>query len=97
MAALLLLGARACALEAADVPAAFGGSGEDALYEVVACGDGLFAVGTTASSDYDLSMRTLGDLLRDGAGLHHTIAITRDGVTVDGKPYTGGGIGKNRK
>ena len=58
MAALLLLGARACALEAADAPAAFGGSGEDALYEVVACGDGLFAVGTTASSDYDLSMRT---------------------------------------
>ena len=40
MAALLLLGARACALEAADAPAAFGGSGEDALYEVVACGDG---------------------------------------------------------
>ena len=58
MAALLLLGARACALEAAGGPAAFGGSGEDALYEVVACGDGLFAVGTTASSDYDLSMRT---------------------------------------
>lgn len=57
-AALLLLGARACALEAARAPAAFGGSGEDALYEVVACGDGLFAVGTTASSDYDLSMRT---------------------------------------
>ena len=58
MAALLLLGARACALEADDAPAAFGGSGEDALYEAVACGDGLFAVGTTASSDYDLSMRT---------------------------------------
>ena len=48
MAALLLLGARACALEADDAPAAFGGSGEDALYEAVACGDGLFAVGTTA-------------------------------------------------
>ncbi len=34
---------------------------------------------------------------RDGAGLQHTIAISRDGITVDGKPYTGGGIGKNRK
>ncbi|MGN0772515.1 MAG: hypothetical protein ACI4MP_01820 [Candidatus Ventricola sp.] len=58
MAALLLLGAQACALEADGAPAAFGGSGEDALYEAVACGDGLLAVGTTASSDYDLSMRT---------------------------------------
>lgn len=56
--ALLLLGARACALEAVYAPVAFGGSGEDALYEMAACGDGLFAVGTTASSDYDLSMRT---------------------------------------
>ena len=34
---------------------------------------------------------------RDGAGLQHTIAISRDGITVDGKPYTGGGVGKNRK
>lgn len=33
---------------------------------------------------------------RDGGGLQHTLEITRTGVTADGKPYTGGGIGKNR-
>ena len=87
MAALLLLGARACALEAADVPAAFGGSGEDALYEVVACGDGLFAVGTTASNDYDLSMRTrrgeTGWALRigDDDGVHFSFCTARAGMT----------------
>ncbi len=87
MAALLLLGARACALEAADVPAAFGGSGEDALYEVVACGDGLFAVGTTASNDYDLSMRTrrgeTGWALRigDDDGVRFSFCTARSGMT----------------
>lgn len=55
MAAALLLAAPACAQE---MPAsAYGGSGEDALLEAVGCENGLFAVGTTASSDYDLSMR----------------------------------------
>lgn len=34
---------------------------------------------------------------RDSAGLQHTIELTQTGVTADGKPYTGGGIGKNRK
>ena len=87
MAALLLLGARACALEAADVPAAFGGSGEDALYEVVACGDGLFAVGTTASNDYDLSVRTrrgeTGWALRigDDDGVRFSFCTARAGMT----------------
>lgn len=87
MAALLLLGARACALEAAHAPAAFGGSGEDALYEVVACGDGLFAVGTTASSDYDLSMRTrrgeTGWALRigDDDGVRFSFCTARSGMT----------------
>ena len=87
IAALLLLGARACALEAADVPAAFGGSGEDALYEVVACGDGLFAVGTTASNDYDLSMRTrrgeTGWALRigDDDGVRFSFCTARSGMT----------------
>lgn len=87
MAALLLLGARACALEAAHVPAAFGGSGEDALYEVVACGDGLFAVGTTASSDCDLSMRTrrgeTGWALRigDDDGVRFSFCTARAGMT----------------
>ena len=87
MAALLLLGARACALEAADVPAAFGGSGEDALYEVVACGDGLFAVGTTASNDYNLSMRTrrgeTGWALRigDDDGARFSFCTARAGMT----------------
>lgn len=37
---------------------AYGGSGEDILLEAVACGDGLFAAGRTASADRDLSMRT---------------------------------------
>ena len=87
MAALLLLGARACALEAAEVPAAFGGSGEDALYEVVACGDGLFAVGTTASNDYDLSMRTrrgeTGWALRigDDDDVRFSFCTARSGMT----------------
>lgn len=86
MAALLLLGARACALETGDAPAAFGGSGEDALYEVVACEDGLFAVGTTASSDYDLSMRTrsgeTGWALRlDGGGARFSFCTARSGMT----------------
>lgn len=87
MAALLLLGARACALETADAPAVFGGSGEDALYEVVACGDGLFAVGTTASSDYDLSTRTrrgeTGWALRLDAddGVRFSFCTARAGMT----------------
>ena len=33
---------------------------------------------------------------RDGAGLLHTIRLRPDGVTVDEKPYDGGGIGKKR-
>ena len=33
---------------------------------------------------------------RDGAGLLHTIRLQPDGVTVDEKPYDGGGIGKKR-
>lgn len=33
---------------------------------------------------------------RDGAGLLHTIRLRSDGVTVDEKPYDGGGIGKKR-
>lgn len=33
---------------------------------------------------------------RDGAGLLHTIRLRPDGVTVDEKPYNGGGIGKKR-
>ncbi len=37
---------------------AFGGSQEDRLDDVIALRDGLFAVGTTASSDGDLSDRT---------------------------------------
>ena len=87
MAALLLLGARACALEAADVPAAFGGSGADALYVVVACGNGLFAVGTTASNDYDLSVRTrrgeTGWALRigDDDGVRFSFCTARAGMT----------------
>lgn len=56
-AALLLAGLAApCAAQEADF--AFGGRGEDALYEAVAAGDGLFAVGTTASADGDLASRT---------------------------------------
>ena len=50
---------------------AFGGTGEDALTEAVALRDGLFAVGTTASSDGDLASRTrsgeTGWALRIGA------------------------------
>lgn len=33
---------------------------------------------------------------RDGTGLLHTIRLRPDGVTVDEKPYDGGGIGKKR-
>lgn len=33
---------------------------------------------------------------RDGAGLLHTIRLRPDGVTVDEKPYDGGGVGKKR-
>ena len=33
---------------------------------------------------------------RDSAGLLHTIRLRPDGVTVDEKPYDGGGIGKKR-
>lgn len=33
---------------------------------------------------------------RDGAGLLHTIRLRPDGVTVDERPYDGGGIGKKR-
>ena len=33
---------------------------------------------------------------REGAGLLHTIRLRPDGVTVDEKPYDGGGIGKKR-
>lgn len=33
---------------------------------------------------------------RDGAGLLHTIRLRPDGVTVDEKPYNGGGIGKKQ-
>lgn len=33
---------------------------------------------------------------RDGAGLLHTIRLRPDSVTVDEKPYDGGGIGKKR-
>lgn len=33
---------------------------------------------------------------RDGAGLLHTIRLRPNGVTVDEKPYDGGGIGKKR-
>lgn len=33
---------------------------------------------------------------RDGAGLLHTIRLRPDGVTVDEKPYDGGGIGKKQ-
>lgn len=39
-------------------PLAFGGRGEDALYEAVYADGGFFAAGTTASSDGDLDMRT---------------------------------------
>lgn len=35
----------------------FGGSGADRLYEAVACGDGILAVGSTTSTDGDLSGR----------------------------------------
>lgn len=80
---LLLLGARACALE----ETAFGGSGEDALYEAVACRDGLLAAGTTASDDYDLSTRTrrgeTGWALRldaDG-GVRFSVCTSRPGMT----------------
>lgn len=84
--ALLLLGAHACAL-AEDAPLAFGGSGEDRLCEAVACGEGLFAVGTTASSDYDLSMRTrrgeTGWALRlDAQGsVQYSFCMARSGMT----------------
>ena len=54
-AALLLI--LLCAAASAE-EFAFGGRGEDALYEAVSCGDGLFAVGKTASSDGDLAGRT---------------------------------------
>lgn len=57
VAALAAFVPAACAL-GMENEAAYGGSGEDILREVVACGDGLFAAGTTASSDYDLDMRT---------------------------------------
>lgn len=36
----------------------FGGSGADRLYEAVACGDGILAVGSTTSTDGDLSDRS---------------------------------------
>lgn len=81
--ALLLLFTRACAQETV----AFGGSGEDMLCEAVACGDGLFAVGTTASSDYDLSMRTrrgeTGWALRLDAegGVQYSFCTARAGMT----------------
>lgn len=54
-AALLLI--LICALASAE-EFSFGGRGEDALYEAVSCGDGLFAVGKTTSSDGDLASRT---------------------------------------
>lgn len=50
---------------------AYGGTGEDVLMEAVSLRDGLFAVGTTASSDGDLAGRTrsgeTGWALRVGA------------------------------
>jgi len=48
----------AAALPACAEALAFGGRGEDALYEAVAADAGFFAVGTTASSDGDLQART---------------------------------------
>ena len=64
--AMALLASRALAQEYA-----FGGTGEDALTQAVALRDGLFAVGTTASSDGDLASRTrsgeTGWALRIGA------------------------------
>ena len=50
--ALLLLSSSALAQEYA-----YGGTGEDALLEAVSLRDGLFAVGTTSSSDGDLAGR----------------------------------------
>ncbi len=57
LAMLMACSPSACALETEN-SAAYGGSGEDILREVVSCGDGLFAAGTTASDDEDLDMRT---------------------------------------
>lgn len=53
-AALLFMAAAPC--HAQDM--AFGGRGEDAIYEAVPADGGFFAVGTTASSDGDLASRT---------------------------------------
>jgi len=52
---------------------AFGGRGEDALFEAISCEDGFFAVGRTASTDGDLASRKrTGDtgwaLRVDGSG-----------------------------
>ena len=57
---LTLLAALLCLLAncALAEPLAFGGRGEDALYEAVYADGGFFAAGTTASSDGDLDMRT---------------------------------------
>lgn len=52
--ALLMLAAGACAEEAR----AYGGRGEDRLLEMTQAGSGLFAVGTSSSSDGDLASRT---------------------------------------
>lgn len=43
---------------AEDARRVYGGRGEDRLLEIAEAGGGLFAVGTTASSDGDLSVRT---------------------------------------
>lgn len=86
-AALLLLAAPACALERAAAPVAFGGSGEDRLEAVVPCADGWFAVGSTASVDGDLSMRTrkgeTGWALRldTGGGVRFSFCRGRSGMT----------------
>lgn len=55
--ALLLMAALMTPALAAAEGFAFGGRGEDALYEAVSAGDGLFAVGKTASADGDLASR----------------------------------------
>lgn len=49
-----LVSGRALALEGT---VRFGGSGTDRLMEAVACGDGILAVGSTTSTDGDLSTR----------------------------------------
>lgn len=58
MAAWLLMMALPLAACAQDAQRIYGGREEDRLLEIAEAGGGLFAAGTTASSDGDLSVRT---------------------------------------